>query len=522
MKKLNIKDCLLSIDVATLLVSLYFTLAVLTYAYLQVGPNGLLLFLLFVGLLVGSYALFGTVIKYLRNLSFDSPQAVPEKRKWLVFSVSALVTFGLLMVWFFAYFPGSFSADSITTYRQAVTGHYSDWHPAWYTLFAQTLPLKLFGVPQATTIMQLIFFSLVVGFTTLTIYEMGNIKSAIVSLALIVFNPFNCYIVLYQWKDVTFSIAAMLCTTYALRLICKLSKPQLWKLVLYGFALASCTVFRHNAILFTAPLLLVLFFQIERKDWIKIIVVTVASLIIIKGPVYHAFQVEKPDRRVSETTGLFLSIIGNVAKETPERMDKELSEFAYSLASPEVWANYEFKYGFNSVKWNGADVSVVEEQGLFGMLHLTIKCFQLSPKASMDELINITDIVYGFESAMKGYFVAEIDPNDLGIAYTEQTNMYLQDLVSGYASFFNTSLFKYIRTFGVWMFVILLVYFSKLRFTSWSSWKKWFIILPLFAHNFGTMLLQTAPEARFFFVTYLIGPLLVVYALHKEENDING
>ena len=158
MKKLNIKDCLLSIDVATLLVSLYFSLAVLTYAYLQVGPNGLLLFLLFVGLLVGSYALFGTVIKYLRNLSFGSPKAVPEKRKWLVFSVSALVTFGLLMVWFFAYFPGSFSADSITTYRQAVTGHYSDWHPAWYTLFAQTLPLKLLACHRLLPLCSLFSF----------------------------------------------------------------------------------------------------------------------------------------------------------------------------------------------------------------------------------------------------------------------------------------------------------------------------------------------------------------------------
>ena len=44
-----------------------------------------------------------------------------------------------------------------------------------------------------------------------------------------------------------------------------------------------------------------------------------------------------------------------------------------------------------------------------------------------------------------------------------------------------------------------------------------FMAVPLLAYDYGTMLLLTGPDSRFFFITFLVTPLLIVYALCEGE-----
>lgn len=143
----------------------------------------------------------------------------------------------------------------------------------------------------------------------------------------------------------------------------------------------------------------------------------------------------------------------------------------------------------------------------------------------MKAFLALTDMVYGFETGLEGnVFFSDISENKYGIEYPSDSgkvNTGLRIATSSYSSFINSTIFKYFRTYGICLFVLLVIFLGKLKFMSWNSWKKVFLVVPLFVYDFGTMLLLTGPDSRFFFITFLVTPILVVYALNKGENEDN-
>lgn len=517
------KKNLKHLEAAVLLTVLYSCIVWYAYLYLNVTTKGPYLLVLMLLIAAGLWFPLKWGTNRIRALQWGRKKELERREKIVIFSISAAASFTILMIWFWAYLPGSFSWDSITQYEQAINGTYNDWHPVWHTFLFFTIPLKIFKRPSAIVFLQLFYFALLMGYLTVTICELSSRKAGAVSFAYIMLNPYTGYTLLYPWKDIAFSMGALFCTIMAVRMILKKKNAaKLWKLAVFGVVLASTTIFRHNAILYTAPLLLVLLFHLDKKTWLRMLAFFVAALFIIKVPVYRALQVEKPEQRVLESMGLPLTVIGNVAKETPEAMDEELSEFVYAIAPQEMWDQYYYRGSFNSIKWKDIDTTIVEEEGYGGMLHLMLKCFRLSPQASFQAAFALTDIVYGFENGLEGDNKPLITENPDGITYSQKANSTLAGFLESYAGLINNSVFRYLRTYGVVLLVLLLVSLARLHFGSWNSWKKMFLVLPVFAYDFGTMLLLTGADSRFFFITFLAAPLIIVYEICKEGNEENA
>lgn len=509
------------INVVALVSALYFSLVWITYFYLSMSVDKKLnafIFLLILGL---SYPIIKAIVKKLQEVKICNLSNITLKGKILVFSISAVFVFIVLLLWFFAYYPGSFSPDSIGQYSQVITGEYGDWHPVWHTFLFFTIPITLFKNPAAIVIIQIIYFSLIIGYLALVVFEMSNIKVTITTILFIMLNPYTGYILLYPWKDVAFSMGGLLSGVIVIKLLSKKESIKIVEIILFSIVLISTTLFRHNAILYTLPLLLVFIISLnDKKKSLYLVCCSVVFLLIIKVAFYGYLGVEKPGQRVIESTGLPLTVIGNVAKETPELMDEELSDFVYTIATPEQWQESYYCGNFNSIKWAGAKLDIVEEKGFFGMIHLMNKCFVLSPHASFEALFALTDMVYGFEAGLEGNVGAGITENDYGIAYPEVPNPIFQNIqhsIVAWNDFVNCTIFKYFRTYGVCLFALILVYLSKLTIKDISSIKKTFMVIPLLAYDFGTMILLTGPDSRFFFITFLLTPLLIVYSFHKGE-----
>lgn len=511
-----------TIDPAALISSIYFSIVWMTYIYLNLTKNVILVLMLTCCLGAASYFVLGIIIEKLRKAEGLKPHELSRKKKITIFLAFLILTFLFRLLWIFAYYPGAFEYDHIVQYAQALCGSYNDWHPVWHTLLFFTIPLKIFGKPAAIIILQNIYLSLVLAYMAVTITEIWNGIAAIIAAAYILLNPFTSFIMLFPYKDVAFALGGLFCSIMGVKLVLKRQETyKLWKLIFLGVMLSWTTLFRHNAILFTAPLLAVLIFHLDRKTWLKIFVPFIVSLIVIKVPIYGALGVEKPDKRVLETTGLPITVIGNVAKETPFRLDEELSELAYSIIPQEKW-DEEYKSGnFNSIKWFNPDLdySAVEAKGYLGMLRLMIKCFKISPCASFNALFALTDVVYGFETGLEGFRWPFIFPNDYGIEYTDMRIPQFTTIVDLYSIFVNGTIFRYFNTLGVALFVMLAVGLSRLKFNDWASWKKAFMLAPIFCYNFGTMLLLTGPDSRFFIITFLTAPLFILFSLCNGGND---
>jgi hypothetical protein len=444
-----------------------------------------------------------------------------NKHNAVIFVFTALITFLVLIIWYIGYCPGSFSSDSLDQYVQSITGQYVDWHPVWHTLIFFTLPLKVTGSVYSIVPFQIICFSFCIGYMAMVLYKHAGLKAVVLSLGYIMLNPYTGKILMYPWKDVGFAMMGLAAVAMAAEVYFSKGRwcDKWWHCILLGIVLTNATLFRHNAILFTFFLVIAMFFHVERKQWLKIFFTFVITLVIIKGPLYNILNVESPGQRVVESVGVPLTVIGNVASKTPELMDEELAEFAYAIAPKEAWEN-NYRTCFNSIKWDvTTNTSVVEEKGLIGVCRLMLKCFRYSPKASFEALFSLTDMVYGIENGIKGEFDNDIKENQYGITY--MGNEAIASFLENYNEMISDTIFSYFRHIGVSIVIMVFAMMAWFNVKSWEDWKKIFLCLPIFAYNFGTMLLLTGFDSRFFYISFLVCPLVVMIALVKRRNTSN-
>ena len=425
-----------------------------------------------------------------------APLNQKQERIWfLCFFIAALLC---MLPWYLLYYPGWFTGDSEWQMSQALSHHYNDWHPALQTFLTFTLPLFLTGGWKGSVVLfQIAEYALALAYMCTTFLKYGNRKYALASLILIALNPLTGAIVKQPWKDVTLAIFSVLLMSYALRIF----YDPLWlkkraHILLVAAVFAAGTIVRHNAVLFTAPLLLGILFLADRNAVrIRLLAAALVLFVLIKGPFYSLLGVDDPGRRSIETLGLPMTVIGNVVKQDPGSLDDETLAFAYSVAAPEDWERYYFTGDFNSIKFTDAcNTQPVNDAGPVRVLGYMLRCFRASPARALEGLLSLTYMVYAVSGPIN--WTPEFFP----------PRVY---------SILNNSLFRYLSLYiGIPSFICLALTLSKLRLTSRGSWKKLFLIIPLFAHNWGTMLLLTGPDFRFFYSTFPLSCAVVFLLLN--------
>ncbi len=431
----------------------------------------------------------------------DFSKKIANKEFVLCFGCSLVILF----VWFAGCFPGSFSPDSINQLAQAYKGEYSNWHPALHTWMFFSIPLKIVGLPNAIIPFQIVSFSLIMGYMGKIIYTYAGRKMARISIGIILFSPFTLNIVMLPWKDVAFAMATAMCVLLSIKFY--QNEAKMVHLILLSFFIVLTTIFRHNGILFSLPLLLALVFFLPLKKWIVLGVLSV----LLWGGVnisYYCMNVQRPDGRVIETMGLPLSVIMNVAKECPDCLDEETSDFVQKLTVPQP--NWEKNYdisGFNSIKWNGVDGSVVENAGRTKILKMMVKCMLHDPVHSFMAIGVMTAIVWGVEKYCDvGPYIVE---NNFGIK--PSGILVIQNISQKYSWLISMTPLRYIFcSIGFTIIVILAFVLFKTRWNNGIHIKRMLLSLPILIYDFGTMLFLSGDDYRFFYVNVLICPLVVL------------
>ncbi len=447
-----------------------------------------------------------------------------EKKNGAVwFALFFLLSFLVLCCYYTAYFPGGFSSDSIYQYSQAQTGVYNDWHPVLHTFVVFAIPLKLTGYPAAIIFFQIVWCSLILAYMAETFRMYGNMTYAAGSLLFILMNPVTGSIMMYPWKDVGFAASALLSMVYVLRT--NLSKGA-WlekrgHAVMFSAVLVFAALARHNGILFALPLLAAIFFYSRKKRWVQAVFLFFALWFAVKVPFYSMLHVEAPDGRKMEVLGLPLTVIGNVAKENPGAMDSQTAEFVYDLAPKESWEYYQCG-SFNHIKFHGVDWDAVEERSVPDILGMMLRCIKNAPGHAFMALFSLTDLVYAVDGDTSAAAVlsAGITENESGIEYAG--NEKLRNYLGSYSSIINKGIFKYVFQYiGIMNLAVLCSILAKNNFKRADGWKRSFFAVPLLAYNFGTMLLLTGADFRFFYVSFLVCPV-IIFAMFHVDFQVKG
>lgn len=452
--------------------------------------------------------------------------AASKKECIFWFTVAFTVSLGILLVYYISFFPGAFSQDSYVQLNQAKTGIYSDWHPVIHTLLFFTLPLKLSGGRVwAIVLMQIICFSASFGYLTATLRRNKCSRLLCASeILFIMLSPITGNIMMFPWKDCAFAIFAMIITAQYINSICSkgvwLEKPA--NLICFVVFSVLAALMRHNAILFVFPILVVLavLCRSEKRLVAGLLAGFLGLLLIIKGPVYSMYKVEQPDRRIVETTGMCMVIMGGAVTEEPENLPENIRDFLYSVSPKEVWEE-KYKSGdFNKVKWDRrTNDYAIEALGAKTLLKYTLETIKTCPKSSLKAFLNVTGMVWNPPGESRWDIVASSTNAD-------STTMYISKNIRNtcYSAVINWHhTVKYSALKNVFYFIgtldLMLIACCLVRVKRWSDMLKAVHALPVLCYNFGTALLLTGFDFRFFYYTYPVFLPFIFLILRRENKE---
>ena len=310
------------------------------------------------------------------------PEELSPKEKHKIFLKSWLVSFACFFVMYLIFYPGGLNPDNVGQYAQAMGySGYGDHHPVFQTLFAFTLPLKLTGGWfGSVNLFQLIIFSLALAYMSLVLAEYGGRKYAKYSFLYVLLNPMTLNMSIIPVKDTSFAIAALLLMIFALRTYFTSGKwlKNIPHAIIFLIVLTACTVFRHNAILFTLPMLFAVSVFIRKRYELLMLTCFALMVYAVRFPLYQSLNVNYPKDRNIEILSLPMCVIGNAVKECHEQLDKDVLDFAYSVAPQELWdSTFDLYSGYVSIKFGGGNNRAIEQAGIQKVLTLMFRCLSM-------------------------------------------------------------------------------------------------------------------------------------------------
>jgi hypothetical protein len=249
---------------------------------------------------------------------------------WLKYALPCYAVWPLYLL---AFWPGSLSPDSMDQWREVLSGHFTDWNPAFHTMTIW-LVTRAWLSPAMAILSQIAALGAVAGWS-LSVLERYGVPRCVLWLTCLVFAllPVNGLMAVTLWKDIAYSTALLALTTLLFHMVMSrgqwLDRPRSW--LWLGLVIFLVAIYRHNGIVpaFATPLLLLFLY---RRHWGKILssaMVGLVLLVVVRGPVYEILDV----RRGTPMDYVYASVSGQVraladkfsGEEKPQKAPSEMS-----------------------------------------------------------------------------------------------------------------------------------------------------------------------------------------------------
>ncbi len=451
-------------------------------------------------------------------------QNISKINSKIVFAGVSLLTFLLLELWHLSVFPGSFSPDSIEQYNEVLSGNYNDWHPVLHTWVIFFIPIKIFGNAGAIIVLQNIYFSLSVGYLFYVLYDENTHSIFLVFSWLFIMLNVNTYrIMMFPWKDSAMSIFSSVMFTHLIRIYWSdgawLKKPV--NIVMFIVFAFLTLMMRHNAPLLVFPIFIILF--IFLKSCRKIVFASFASLVvlmlIVKLVIFPAFNVAKPIHRHIEALGLPMTILCNVYVFDKDDLSTEAQEFMSTISDEESFHKFNVTGNFNAFKWSGTcDKDAIDTNSISCVVGYALEALNKSPQAAWDAALKLTALVWQINNNNNYWLIHDgITFNYIGISRKgykhflpgcKHTIGVLSNII------FPMNVFN---TIGIINLLLLMIATAKV---GKAGLGRVFIIFAPLCYNFGTMLLLSGPDFRFFHYNFvIIIPIAYIILTDKKEGN---
>lgn len=482
-------------------------------------PTGLSL-MAYVAVSAGVYG----ILDYLVNgLLKGQPKARPQREHmdWRVFALafaSAMAVFGCA---FAACYPGAVNYDISNQWRQVHSGEFNNWHPLFHTLLIW-MATRIYDSYPFVLLLQITAFAALMAWLTAVLHKHG--VPAWLALAVHVVAAASLPVrntLMYLGKDSAMTIGVLAVTIQLVEILYTrgewLRRP--WHAALMGALLACITLLRINALLWTVPLLLCVFFAYRRTRWHTVLSVVAMVLVmaLVQGPVYGALDVVYPDNTKEEAVGLPMTILGDIRRTEPSKLDRQTIAFLAQLAPDRAWRETYQLHNYNSIKFTFPR-EYIKNTPLADLLSMSVRSAQRAPRTAFKAFNGLTDLVWDVTGQEEGYQSVRNSGDIADIQYTHSALNQLGDrllsLIDGVMGFPPV---RYLtRNIGVQFVLLLLVTLWALRRHGCGVLM---MALPTLCYHLGTMLLLCGNDARFFqfSMTVSMAMMLAMVFLPQEE-----
>ena len=413
---------------------------------------------------------------------------------WAALAISAVI-FGCA---FAACWPGGVSYDASNQWRQAHSGEFNNWHPVFHTLLIWLVTRVRDSYPFAVC-MQIAAFSAAMAYLTATLNRRGVPAwlalgaHALVCASLPVRNT-----LMYLGKDSAMTAAVLVVAAQTVHMLHTrgvwLKRPR--NAVCFGLTLAAATLLRHNAILWTLPLLIcaLLCFPWGRRGAALAAGVTVLTLVLVRGPLYGALDVVYPDNTTEESVGIPMTILWDVRAQAPEVLDGETATFLSGLAEDGEWGDVYQLHRYNSIKFT-YDRELIAGRSVTDILSMAGRAALAEPRLAFETVNAVTGLVWDVTGQNRGYETVS-NSGDLPLYGRATLNRLGQAALAVIDAPLAWTPVRWLtENIGAQLLMMLLVALWALRRRGVDVLA---LALPVLCYDLGTMLLLCGDDARFF------------------------
>lgn len=437
-----------------------------------------------------------------------------------VFLLAFGIALAVLAASFAACYPGGVNYDVSNQWRQAHSGEYNNWHPVFHTLLIRALTLVCDSY-SFCVLVQIVAFAVLLSYLTATLHRHGvSAWLALLVHALTVLTPLVRNVLMYFGKDSAMTLGVLALSAQAVNLLFSrgawLQRPG--RAVGMGLLLGAVSLLRVNALLWTLPFLLCVFFAYRpaRKRAALAACAMACFMALVQGPVYGALDIVYPQNTVEESVGLPMTVLCDIRQREPDKLDMQTTAFLDRLVPDEAWETAYVPHTYNSVKFTYPR-EYIKETPLADILRMSARAAAAAPRTAFEAANGLTGLVWDLTGRDQAYLAVrnsgEIESARYGSA---RLNAAGGRVVSLFDAVMNFAPLRYLtRNLGVQLLLLLLV-------TLWALRRRGCQVLPLavptLLYSMGTMLLLCGNDARFFHFALVVSLPAVLALLYLPRD----
>lgn len=469
------------------------------------------------------FGVYGLLDIGCRKIDAPIPHTCHEHADWRVFALAFGIALGIFGCTFAACYPGGVNYDVSNQWRQVHSGEYNNWHPLFHTLIMWLLT-RIVDNYSFMVLVQIVAFAGLMAYLTATLHRAGVpawlalIAHTLVAASLPVRNT-----LMYFGKDSAMTLGVLALSIQAVRILYTrggwLKKPL--HAAVMGLTLAYTTLLRVNALFFTVPFVLCVFFA-YRAFWKKTVaaIVTMAfAITVVQGPVFGSLDVVYPNNTLEESIGLPMTVLCDVRKVEPHKLDIETRLFLNELASSKTWQESYVLHNYNSIKFTFPR-ELIAERSAGEIIGMAARAAQSAPRTAFEAVNGLTDLVWDVTGKGEGYQTVGNSGDIESARYPSATlNALGKTICRLWEAPMSWGIFAWLtENIGVQLALLLMV-------TLWALYRHGAEVLlmavPTLLYDLGSMLLLASNDARFFqfSMTIALPCMLALLFLPRQKED---